>query len=522
MVDKVYNLLGQEVGPRAADGPTTYGAHFSNTDEDGNWVVRELPTYADWLMQSLCSAHLEEKYQWGANRGLEDRLFITVEEWISLEDDVESYVGLPAHVVDLATKEMHAAGVFSMGGFEKIVEIDPGHEDYVAFAVSGYNGNFGSYDRIVEKRNEQYTRSDGQPYVKPQNIVPTRVYVGKKGLDEQGAPSNSFMARNGLLYGQLYGFAVDTSTVEWRDPWHKTAQHGDVVEGTFYPVNWRWDGQVRSFEHDASFDFQDAPRNTRPGSSWAFWTANGPDAGGAKTEHVAPTLDGRSAYIQTSTAGYFGEYSLDLSAALAGLSGNSLPDMIDSEYFLYQGETPVDDLIDLGGKGVRADGLLQTHMFDGTDKNTFEDIDGFEVISAGGKTYGVICEDGGNRYGERAFITELTKTGPMSYKFIAMSGGTMNTRMNAGVGVPAGTNPSSKAHEFSGTTDFAGMLEMSNGEFILHANDNGDLKHELEASVDINSHTMAIGLQAHNLIGGAIAQLGADRGGQWLIYQPDI
>lgn len=31
-----------------------------------------------------------------------------------------------------------------------------------------------------------YTRPDGMPYVKPQNIVPARVYIGIKGKMEDG------------------------------------------------------------------------------------------------------------------------------------------------------------------------------------------------------------------------------------------------------------------------------------------------------------------------------------------------
>ena len=76
---KYYNLKGEPIGPRNTAGPTTIGAHYSNTDVDGNYVItnnwagepRE-PTYADWNMQSLCSAHLEERHQWGEGIGFED------------------------------------------------------------------------------------------------------------------------------------------------------------------------------------------------------------------------------------------------------------------------------------------------------------------------------------------------------------------------------------------------------------------------------------------------------------------
>lgn len=51
---------------------------------------------------------------------------------------------------------------------------------------SGYNGNFGSYDAVIEKRNASYSRHDGKDFVKPENIVPARIYVGIKGKMEDG------------------------------------------------------------------------------------------------------------------------------------------------------------------------------------------------------------------------------------------------------------------------------------------------------------------------------------------------
>lgn len=80
-----YNLAGELVGQRDSDGPTVHGAHFSNTDAAGNYAVIAEPSEADWIMQSLCSSHLEEKHQWGKGIGLEDDMYITNEEWITCE-----------------------------------------------------------------------------------------------------------------------------------------------------------------------------------------------------------------------------------------------------------------------------------------------------------------------------------------------------------------------------------------------------------------------------------------------------
>lgn len=54
-----------------------------------------------------------------------------------------------AQIVDLENKAAYAAGVFTQGGFEKIVEINSQHPDYVMFAVSGYTGAFGCKYHLV-------------------------------------------------------------------------------------------------------------------------------------------------------------------------------------------------------------------------------------------------------------------------------------------------------------------------------------------------------------------------------------
>jgi hypothetical protein len=135
-IENVVNLKGEMVGPRTRGGATETGAHYGNTDAEGNYVVLEELTEADWFFQSLCSAHLEQKHQWGPGIGLEDNVFTTNEEWMQYKDG-SSFVGIGVHVVDLAEKTAHAVGAFSMGGFEKNVEINSQNADYVMFGMSG-------------------------------------------------------------------------------------------------------------------------------------------------------------------------------------------------------------------------------------------------------------------------------------------------------------------------------------------------------------------------------------------------
>lgn len=124
LIQSAYNLAGEPVGPRAASGPTTFGAHFSNTDAAGNFVTGRssklmYPSQADWLMQSLCSAHMVPKHQWGPSFGVEDNLFLTNEEWTNVVANVD-FVGLSVHAIDVATHTAYAVGAMSLGGFEKV------------------------------------------------------------------------------------------------------------------------------------------------------------------------------------------------------------------------------------------------------------------------------------------------------------------------------------------------------------------------------------------------------------------
>jgi hypothetical protein len=331
LIQTAYNLKGELLGPRNLDGgATTTGAHFSNTDADGNYAIVAVPAdpNSHWIMQSLCSASLSEPFQWGPGVGVPDRLFVTNEEWIQTGDS-KYYTGLSAHVVDIATMTDYAVATFALGGFEKIVEINPQSEDHVAFAISGYNGAFGNNGQMLEAKTDiSPTRADGTDWVWPQNVHPARIYVGRKGFNVNCEPADDFLSRNGLSCGQLYGFGVDESLAD-RDDWHRANYNGATVEGAFYPIDWKWDGVVKNFEHDAAWEYQEPPLNAPP--STKFWNGGGRDAAGSKTEHISAVPDGsRSAYVQTSTAGYYGEYALDLAGA--GLGTNSLPVSISTTY----------------------------------------------------------------------------------------------------------------------------------------------------------------------------------------------
>ena len=532
MIETVYNLKGELVGARNGTEATTTGAHYGNTDASGKYVVVEVPSEADWFYQSFCSAHMEQKHQWGKGIGSEDDIFLTNEEWHSYEDG-QMFVGIGAHAVDVHTKTAYAVGVFGQGGYEKIVEINSQHPDYVMYAMSGYNGAFDGFSAVLEARNKKFNRTDGKDYVWPNNIVPFRFYVGVKGLCEDGEMCDDFLARNGLKYGKIYGFAVDMSEEGpvygmWRDDFHKDptkAMNGAKVPGKWIAQQWTWNGKVKNFEHDASWEYQNNP----PVAGYKWWNSAGYDMGGAKTEHLSPDpRPGRTAFIQTSTAGYYGH--LYIHDVFEKLSEGDLPTSFEGTYYVYQGELDITMQIQLGGKGKYAhsrDARLNWDDANGEGKTTFEDIDGFEVFADGDKLYAMIQEDSGSDYGERMFITsplEHKMDGKeITYYFVAMSGGSFNTRMINGVGIPAGTSCGASSHEFSGLFDMSGLLrKKKDGRFALAASASGMDKRKNDKMTKINEKVILVGLQAHNQACGVIKYFGADRGGQWLLYQPAL
>ena len=158
-------------------------------------------------------------------------------------------------------------------------------------------------------------------------------------------------------------------------------------------------------------------------------------------------------------------------------------------------------------------------MYDGKgttpDKATFEDIDGLEWIRASDGDYFVIQEDGGNKYGERMFISKRPEAGANpQYHFIAQAGGSLNTRSMSKVSVPPKTWARAASFEFSGVVDFSGILSQSTlGGFA---------RRTAEAAVAINDKIIALGLQAHGIAGGLIQAFGLDRGGQVYAWKPQL
>jgi hypothetical protein len=172
-----------------------------------------------------------------------------------VNDDAAQFTGSHIAYIDYARTKMaafmtnaYAVGAFGMGGYEKIVENNCGVAAYVCFAISGYNGNFGANTALAARKNTiSGNRVDGTPWVYAQNIVPARVYVGVKGYTQAGvacAGACTWLQKNGLEHGKVYGFAAPIATAD-RDAWHKgnfrqawEFQEAPVIAGAAATAGW--------------------------------------------------------------------------------------------------------------------------------------------------------------------------------------------------------------------------------------------------------------------------------------------
>jgi hypothetical protein len=177
---------------------------------------------------------------------------------------------------------------------------------------------------------------------------------------------------------------------------------------------------------------------------------------------------------------------------------------------------------------MTASGLSAKFNQAGGPYSQFRSVDGLEIISTKEGLRLLIQEDSGNAYGERILLSSVLEHADdgkeLTYYFIAQSGGSKNTRNGvAKVGIPAGSNIGGSGHEFSGVYDLSGLFA-NNGhrDWVVSAADDGYKKRAADATVSTNDKYIMFGLQSHNFNSGIIKLFGADRGGQWLLFKPNL
>ena len=260
LFDTVYNVFGEIVTGKNTDASDLAAKWGNQTKADGTVVEfneDQQLSFADWFFHSFCGAYYEEAHKYGEGIGFEDNVWLMAEEWnigqlyqeaalaagfteeeARLSPGADFFtqtMGLASMVVDVENKTAYTVPVLGQSGYEKLLPLNSGHEDYVVMVTAGYNME-----------------------IEP---APMKIYIGKKGVDENGDPltenasdRDSFLGRNGLLYGQLYGMAAANETLrdlgieeidadlKMLDAYAKDADAPDEFSVRYIPTSYQWDG----------------------------------------------------------------------------------------------------------------------------------------------------------------------------------------------------------------------------------------------------------------------------------------
>jgi hypothetical protein len=520
----VYNQFGDVVTPKA-DG----GKWGNQTYPDGtvvNFAASMQLTEGDFFFQSFCGAYYEKAHKYGNGIGLADDVWLTAEEWnISsmFSDtgiDTNDTLGLASMVVDIANKTAYAVPSLGQSGYEKILPINPKHEDYVVMVLAGYN---------------HY-----------KNVAPLRIYVGKKGVDwnnqavDQNDPNVSerdkFLARNGLLYGKIYGMALENSefanlnitndnlTAEMMDEYLKDASAPNNFSVKFFPTSYQWAGwdnnvSVGDTEISLWIDANEQPDNH------TFLNAN------TKTEHPAVDPDDtKQRYVQNMT-NEGALVGVELTDFVNEVAGGDLPASVSADVTRIISAVDGSLTLEVGGKGIGHgdDPSATAAKHIEADAAKMVAPDGLQWIKTSDADVLIVDEDSGNDYGERKYALVLDpatlqlKTANTGH-FLAMAGGSDNPRgadnASAYGGAVRESGPTSA--EFSGTWNVTALVaKKADGTFYTEQELEGQGEQDVNESVSLAGSSLIGVVQHRTDSGGAVAEVKADAGGQVFLFSPE-
>ena len=564
LFDTVYNVFGEIVTGKNAD-TTDLGAKWGNQSLADGTVVEfdegdEL-TLADWYFHSFCGAYYEEANKYGEGVGFEDDLWLMAEEWNigELYDDAATEaltsqggyfsqeenlgddffprtMGLASMVVDVENETAYTVPVLGQSGYEKILPINSGHEDYVVMVMAGYN---------LE--------------VEP---APMKIFIGKKGVDANGnaltedaSARDSFLGRNGLLYGQLYGMAATDETyaalgieavdadTEMLNAYATDTAAPDNFSARFYATDYRWDG----------FDTPEAAQDTE-----VFrWLQDG-DAltdgsvetdsqpfgytyfnGDSKVEHPAVDPDiTKHRYVQnlTDAAAQVGVEFTNIVEELTNndADGNGLPDYLSADITRILAGVDGSLTLETGGQGEGSigpnnpDGTKTAAIHLGENEARMEDPDGLQWVKTADGDFLIVDEDSGNAYGERKYVlpidpeTMKLKEDGKGY-FLAQAGGSLNPRAIGEVAAIPDTFSSATSSEFSGSWVVTHLIETKeDGSFYTKEELAGTGAQEIIGSKSLADQTLLGVVQHRGESGGIVEERLADQGGQIFLFNVDL
>jgi hypothetical protein len=529
LFDSVYNVFGDEVMPKADGG--VWGNQALPTGALVDFAPSRQLSQADFFFHSFCGAHYEQAYKYGAGLGFADDIWFCAEEWniatmfAGTGTDTGDTMGLASVVVDIANKTAYTVPALGQTGYEKLQPMNSGSPDYVVIVCSGYNHE-----------------------VEP---APLKVYVGKKGVDAAGNPvdqndpgvseRDKFLARNGLLYGKLYGMALANGdfgalnltanpAAKMMDSYLKDGTAPDTFSVKYLPTSYQWAGwgtanavAVKDTEVNLWKD---------PAAQPAGYTYFNGDT---KIEHQAvdpnPT---RFRYVQNMTdeGGLLGIEFTNLVAELEASGG--LPDGLSAD---VRRIIPAIDgalTLDTGGKGVAHTGpanpggteTAASHVEAGVSKMVAPD--GLQWIRTADADVLVVDEDSGNDYGERKYALVLNPdtlelAQPGTGWFLAMAGGNRSPRGLNGVSAYGGTFSSATTSEFSGTWNVTGLIaKKADGSFYSMAELAGLGEQQVIETLPLRDQAFVGVVQHRSESGGPVEAFRCDYGGQVFMFTMDF
>ena len=514
LFNKVFNIFGEEVTAPTWDPSDLSGKWGNQTRPDGTLISFKSDfqlSQADYFFQSFCGAWYEPANQYGDGIGFADDVWLTAEEWEigrmfpAGSADSAATMGLASVVVDIATNTAYTVPALGQTGYEKLMPINSNHKDYVVIVAAGYNHG--------------------------QEPAPNRIYVGMKNRAADGSEINystaserdAFLARNGLLYGKLYGLALTPETFDelgveidldakMVDEYMKNANAPNRFKGRFYPTSYQWSG----------FDNPVAVKETEmmlweveaeQPKGYAFFN------GDTKTEHPAADPSGAARYFQNMTdeGGLMGFDLGNIGSALDAANGE-LPVFLDVS--VVRSIAAVDGTLTLkiGNQFKTVDGDASIHMEKGVAKMVAPD--GLYWSKTADGDYLIVDEDSGNDFGERKYVLTIDNNmNVIDAHLLAIAGGKHSPRYQAGVSALGGAFTKPGTTEFSGSWPVTALIKRkADGSFYSMDQLRGSARQNIRGKLPISEQTFVGVVQARPESSGAVAANGGDAGGQIFMF----
>ncbi len=510
LFNTVYNVFGKKVTSPSFD-PTDLASKWGNQTRPDGSLVQFAPNFrlsaADYFFQSFCGAWYEQANKYGDGIGFADDVWLTAEEWEigrmfpAGAADSSATMGLASVVVDIATGTAYTAPALGQTGYEKMMPINSGHPDYVVVVTSGYNHG--------------------------QEPAPLKVYVGMKDKLADGSAidyatanaRDSFLARNGLLFGKLYGMAVSTDdaatlvaepnpTANMIDEYIQNESAPASFAANFVPTSYQWAG------FDAPVAVQDTEmmlwenEEEQPEGHIYF-------NGDSKVEHVAADPSGAPRYFanMTNKGGLFmvdfGGFEFD---------GETLPALLGAAVTRSVGSWDGALTLETGGEFKTKDGDASIHMEKG--KAQMIAPDGLYWAKTADGDYLIVDEDSGNDFGERKYV--LTLGDDLSVDaghLLAIAGGKHSSRYEAGVSAIGGAFTKPGTTEFSGSWPVTALITTKeDGSFYTMDELAGSGRQDIRGAISTADQTYVGVIQARPESSGPVEANGGDAGGQILMF----